>query len=184
MKYHDPTNIKRRTRRSSSSGKTQPVSIAKEWPGGDIEQDEESQVQLTHAQLHAMSRRGLWGFLVFLVISIVAFMVQDFKLYETLSEPFLQILGCPPPAFLIHLALTGYGFTVIVPVLIRMATGANPVVAWHHLACRSVFYLFYLVSNALPMNFLIVFGLGVLFYLLEQLGVWTYRYKVLSHPQV
>jgi hypothetical protein len=133
--------------------------------------------RLTNAQLQALSRKGLWGLLIFLLASVAAFMVQDFNLYQAFPEPILVILGCPPPATLIHLALTGYSFTVVVPVLIRMATGAAPAVGWHHLPCRTVFYLFYLASTTLPENFLAVIVIGGLLYLVEQLGIWTYLYR-------
>jgi hypothetical protein len=130
-----------------------------------------------------MARKGLWGLLLFLLFSIAAFLVQDFNLYKTLPESILQILGCPPPAILIHLAMTGYSFTVVVPVLIRMVTGEPPVVRWHHLPCRAIFYLFYLVSTTLPENFLAVTVIGVFLYAVEQLGIWTYLYNNLNRAE-
>ncbi len=134
--------------------------------------------------LHALSHKGLWGLLLFLLASVAAFMAQDFNLYQTFPEPVLQILGCPPPAILIHLALTAYSFTVVVPVLIRMATGDKPVVRWHHLLCRVIFYLFYLASTTLPQNFVAVIVIGSLLYAVEQAGIWSYMYKNLHGTEV
>jgi len=179
MNDHDPITNKRQRKFSGQQPRARVVAIKRNWPGGDLDQPNETRECLTCAMLHALSRKGLWGLLVFLVASVAAFMVQDFNLYQSFPEPVLEILGCPPPATLIHLALTGYSFTVVVPVLIRMATGENPVISWYHLPCRVVFYLFYLASTTLPENFVAAFTIGCLLYVVEQVGIWSYLYKLL-----
>ncbi len=173
MKYHNPISRKN----SEKSHKTCSVPVAKNWLDRDVVAPIRAGKQQIPAGLHDLSRKGLWGLLFFLLVSVAAFLGQDFNLYQTFPEPVLQILGCPPPAILIHLALIGYSFTVVVPVLIRMATGEKPVVGWHHLLCRSVFYLFYLVSTTLPENFMAVICIGALLYAVEQVGIWSYLYK-------
>jgi hypothetical protein len=57
-------------------------------------------------------------------------------------------------------------------------------VGWHHLLCRSVFYLFYLVSMTLPENFIAVIIIGILLYAVEQTGIWSYMYKNLHEAKV
>jgi hypothetical protein len=153
------------------------VAVRKVWFDNEDDEEQSTGPRLTDTELQALSRKCLWGLLLFLLAGAAAFMVQDFNLYRTFPDPVLQFLGCPPPATLIHLALTGYSFTVVVPVLIRMATGAAPTLGWHHLACRSVFYLFYLVSTTLPQNFLAVIIIGSLLYIVEQVGIWTYLHR-------
>jgi hypothetical protein len=155
------------------------VSIRKNWPDGNLGQPKETPEGLNCAMLYALSRKGLWGLLIFLMISVAAFLVKDFNLYQSLPEPVLEILGCPPPATLIHLALTGYSFTVVVPVLIRLANGDNPLLRWYHLPCRVAFYFFYLVSTTLPENFVAALTIGGLLYLVEQVGIWSNIYKLL-----
>lgn len=135
---------------------------------------------LTAAELQAMARKGLWGLLLFLLTGVLVFLVRDFNLYRVLPEAVLEVLGGPPPATLIHLALAGYSFTVVVPVLIRMANGEQPVVGWRHLFWRLAFYLFYLVSTTLPENFLALVVIGSLLYLVEQAGIWSYRHQHLD----
>jgi len=179
MKGYNSINHKSQGKFIKHTPHAKEISIKKRWPDGNLEQSDETHECLTHAMLDALSHKVLWGLLIFLVASVIAFMVQDFNLYQSLPEPVLEILGCPPPATLIHLALTGYSFTVVVPVLIRMATGESPVFSWYHLPCRVVFYLFYLVSTTLPENFVAAFTIGCLLYVVEQVGIWSYMYKLL-----
>jgi hypothetical protein len=108
---------------------------------------------------------------LFLLVSCAAFLVRDFNLYVSFPESVLQILGCPPPATLVHIALAGYIFTVVTPLTIHLLNGENPVVHWRHLGYRASFYGFYLFSNTLTANFILVFAIGIALYLLEQLIV-------------
>jgi hypothetical protein len=184
MKYHNPINHKSHDKRVDKSQKAQALAANEHWLGGDSDEQHNTGPRMDSSALHALSRKGLWGLLLFLLASVAAFMVQDFNLYQAFPEPVLQILGCPPPAILIHLALTAYSFTVVVPVLIRMATGEKPMVHWHHLPCRTVFYLFYLASTTLPQNFVAVIMIGSLLYAVEQAGIWSYLYKNLHGAEV
>ncbi len=177
MTYRSQMIDKSSRRNDRKVSRSTTVAVKKAWFDDQNDEVQSTGPRLTNAELHALSRKGLWGLLFFLLASVAACMAQDFNLYRTFPEPVLEILGCPPPATLIHLTLIGYSVTVIIPVLIRMATGVIPVVGWHHLACRSVFYLFYLVSTTLPQNFLAVIIIGSLLYLVEQLAVWTYLYR-------
>lgn len=120
--------------------------------------------------LRAVSRRSLWSLQLFLLISIAAFLVRDFNLYATLPESVLQILGCPPPATLAHIALAGYIFTVVTPLTIHMLNEDKPTAQWRHLGYRTAFYCFYLFSNTLAANFILVFATGLVLYLLEQVS--------------
>jgi hypothetical protein len=125
-------------------------------------------------ELYALSLKGLWQFLLFALISTAAFCVQDFNLYAVLPESALQILGCPPPANMISIALAIYGISAFIPILISLSGGSKPTHRWQHLGYRSTFYLFYLVSNSLETHFTTVFIIGLTLYGLEQLSTWTY----------
>lgn len=127
--------------------------------------------------LRAISKRSLWSLQLFLLISCAAFLVRDFDLYATFPESVLQILGCAPPPLLVQIALGGYIFTVVTPLLIHMINGDPPALSGWHLAYRSIFYLFFLCSNTLTAHFVPVFAAGVSLYLLEQtcVGLGIYR---------
>ena len=177
MNYHDSTAAKRPLKNTAKHHKTKTFAISRSWPDGPVDQARESSDGLSLTALHALSRKGLWGLLLFLLASLAAFVTRDFNLYQALPESVLQVVGCPPPATMIHLALTGYSFSIVVPVLIRMATGENPVVGWRHLFYRVAFYPFYLFSMALPENFVAVVTIGILLYVVEQIGIWSYMHK-------
>ena len=119
----------------------------------------------------AISRQNLWNLQLFLLISCAAFLVRDFNLYTTFPESVLQVLGCPPPPILVHLALAGYIFTVVTPLTIHLLNGDRLTVQWRHLGYRTAFYLFYLCSGTLAANFIMVFAIGVVLYLLEQASI-------------
>ncbi|MBW6512244.1 MAG: hypothetical protein K0A93_09065 [Desulfuromonadaceae bacterium] len=177
MKYLNPMTHKNHRKHADKSQKIHSVPVDNHWADDDILEQQSTGPRLSSSALYALSRKGLWGLLLFLLASVAALTVQDFNIYKSFPEAVLQILGCPLPAILVHLALTGYSFTVVVPVLIRMATGESPVVRWYHLFCRSVFFLFYLASMTLPENFVVVIIIGVLLYAVEQAGIWSYMYK-------
>ena len=184
MNRHDPNTLKRPLNNTAKQHRAKISVISKFRTDEPVDQAHESGACLSSVSLHTMSRKGLWGLLLFLLISVAAFMTRDFNLYQALPESTLQVVGCPPPAILIHLALTGYSFTIVVPVLIRMATGERPVVGWRHLFYRSAFYPFYLFSMALPENFVAVVTIGILLYVVEQISVWAYMYKHLRSVEV
>lgn len=123
------------------------------------------------AALRATSWRSLWSLQLFITISVAAFMVRDFNLYESLPENVLQILGCPPPPLLAHCALAGYALTVMIPLVIHLLDGDPPVSEWRQLGFRSAFYCFYLFSGTLASYFLLVFITGMTLYLLEQASI-------------
>jgi hypothetical protein len=119
-------------------------------------------------ELHSISRRGWSDLQRFILLSAAAFLVRDFNLYQAFPEDVLQILGCAPPPQLVLIALAGYVFTVITPLLIHLSQADKPVANRWHLAYRSIFYLFFLFSQSLDSYFMLVLGTGLFLYLLEQ----------------
>jgi len=131
-------------------------------------------------ELHSISRRGWSDLQRFILLSAAAFLVRDFNLYQAFPEDVLQILGCAPPPQLVLIALAGYVFTVITPLLIHLSQGDKPVVNRWHLVYRSIFYLFFLCSQSLDSYFMLVLGTGLALYLLEQAGMGVTLHR-LSH---
>lgn len=139
---------------------------------GWMARDRSEKSNLTgNAALRATSWRSLWSMQLFITISVAAFMVRDFNLYESLPENILQILGCPPPPMLAHCALAGYVLTVMIPLVIHLLDGEQPAAEWRQLGFRSAFYCFYLFSGTLASYFLLVFVTGMILYLLEQASI-------------
>jgi hypothetical protein len=128
--------------------------------------------------LHALSRRSLWELLLFVLISIGALSLQEFNLQESVSEPVRRLLGYPPPAYLVSIALAVYCFAALINLLTQLASDAEPLLRWSQLGYRSVFYLFYLFSGSLASHFMAVFFIGLFLYGFEQLHIWVYSSRV------
>ncbi len=125
--------------------------------------------------------QSLLSLSIFLFLSIVAYTFKSFNLFEVSSEPVRQLLGCPPPAYLINIALAVYCFSSAILTLTAMANAAQPTQKWNHLGYRSAFYIFYSFSGAIAANFLPVLLVGISLYGLDQLHIWFYHAK--ENPQ-
>ncbi|MDX2495720.1 MAG: hypothetical protein QNK27_12225, partial [Desulfuromusa sp.] len=124
-----------------------------------------------------VQNHSLMSLVTFLLISICAFTFKDFNLFESASEPVRQILGCPPPAYLISVALAVYCFSSAILTLTAMASDAQPTQKWNHLGYRSVFFAFYCFSGAIAANFLPVLVVGLSLYGLDQCHIWLHNAK-------
>jgi hypothetical protein len=139
---------------------------------GNILQDHQQELQL-------FSRRWLQGLFAFLFISTCFFWIRRIDLLAPLAESTRQLLGCPPPPALTSLALAVYLFSTVVLLLDRTAGGSRPSLKWRHLVCRSVFFFFYAVANALDEYFIFVFVAGLVVIGLELLNIYAYSMKTL-----
>lgn len=132
---------------------------------------------------HRMARRNLWELVVFLLISICAYAFRDFNLFASASEPVRQVLGYPPPAYLVSIAMAVYAFSSVTLTLTAMARDAQPGQSWNHLGYRSAFFIFYAFSGAIAANFIAVLFCGLSLYILEQSHVWFYNTKVIAQEK-
>ena len=130
-----------------------------------------------------VQNHSLMSLVLFLVISICAFTFKDFNLFESASESMRQILGYPPPAYLISVALAVYCFSSAILTLTAMANDVQPTQKWNHLGYRSAFFLFYCFSGAIAANFLPVLLVGLSLYGLDQCHLWIYNAKMNSEEK-
>lgn len=128
-----------------------------------------------------LQNQSLLSLSIFLLLCIVSYTFKTFNLFEISSEPIRQLLGCPPPAYLINIALAVYCFSSAILTLTAMANDARPVQKWNHLGYRSAFFVFYSFSGAIAANFLPVLLVGVSLYGLDQLHIWFYHAKENHH---
>ena len=123
--------------------------------------------------LYGRGRRGLWGLLLFVLISTLFALAQQFVLYDLLSQQTRTLLGKPPSHTLISIALAVYSFSALVIILARMAKGPGIYKGWPHLGYLTVFYLFYWAGNSLEGNFWAVFMAGITILGLEHYHTWA-----------
>ncbi len=120
---------------------------------------------------------GLMSLVLFMAISICALTFKDFNLFESASESVRQLLGYPPPAYLISIALAVYCFSSAILTLTAMANDAKPTQKWNHLGYRCAFFGFYCFSGTIAANFLPVLLVGLSLYSLDQCHIWFYNAK-------
>jgi len=122
--------------------------------------------------LERASGTGLWSMVLFLLVSMLAF--DGFSFFPDLSEDVRIMLGKPPPASLISLALVVYAFSGIVRTLAMMSRNIKPYRGMMHAAFFVAFYVFYHLSGALPDNFWAVFFAGLSVMGLENYYLWSH----------
>lgn len=124
--------------------------------------------------LHILSRQGLWGLLVFVLISIVAVYFQDSNLLANVSQETRNFLGKPPSPKMINIALAVYSFSALILTLSRLSDRTEVYRGWAHVGYLSGFYIFYLLSNALRVNSLAVLVAGVTILGLEYYSIRSF----------
>jgi hypothetical protein len=127
-----------------------------QMPGRD---DLRQRIELRIRRLERASGNGLWSMVLFLSVSFVAF--QGFSIFPDLGEKARKMLGTPPPAEMISLALVVYAFSSIVQTLARMSRKIKPYTGLMHAAFFTAFYTFYHLSGFLQDNFWAVFFAGI-----------------------
>lgn len=123
-------------------------------------------------KLEKASGNGLWSMVFFLVVSFAAF--DSFSFFPDLSPEMRRLLGTPPPAKMISLALVVYAFSGIVRTLASMSRNIKPYLGLMHAAFFTAFYVFYHLSGALQDNFWAVFFAGISVMGLENYYLWTH----------
>lgn len=131
----------------------------------------QARIEARIRKLERSSGGGLWGMVLFLLISFAAF--DGFSILPDLPEAIRQKLGAPPPIDLISLALVVYAFSGIILTLARMTTDTGSYRGFTHAAFLAGFYGFYHLSGGLPDNFWAVFFAGLSVMGLENYHLWT-----------
>jgi hypothetical protein len=129
--------------------------------------------------LPVRTRRNLWDLLLFLLISVVAFRFRTVDFSSLVPAHMEEILGAPPPAGLIGVALVVYTLSAVVLILNRLMRGLEPSFRRYELALRSVFYPLFFTAGALDGNVERVFAAGLLLFMVEQVHASVYAARVL-----
>src|SRR6185369_15666317 len=89
-------------------------------------------------------------------------------------ETVTAVLGKPPSAPIISIALVIYTFSAIILSLSRMAAGIEHRSSFSHVGFLTAFYLFYYFGKSLDENFWAVFGSGITILGVESYRIWTF----------
>jgi hypothetical protein len=122
-------------------------------------------------RLNRFSTRGILALSLFLVVSIFAWWGFFF-----LPNPdtVTAVLGKPPSANVISIALLLYTFSAILLSLSRMTAGIEHHSSFTHVGFLTAFFLFYYFGKSLQENYWAVFGSGITILGVESYRIWTF----------
>lgn len=117
------------------------------------------------------SIRGILALSLFIVVSIFAWWGFPFL---PAPDRVTAVLGKPPSAHIISIALIVYTFSAITLSLARMSTGVEHRSSFSHVGYLTAFFLFYFFGKSLEENYWAVFGAGMTILGVESYRIWTY----------
>jgi hypothetical protein len=122
-------------------------------------------------RLNRFSTRGILALSLFLVVSIFAWWGFFF-----LPNPdtVTAVLGKPPSANVIGIALLLYTFSAILLSLSRMTAGIEHRSSFSHVGFLTAFFLFYYFGKSLQENYWAVFGSGITILGVESYRIWNF----------
>ena len=121
-------------------------------------------------RLSHLSTRGILSLALFLVVSILAWCGFSFL---PAPDTVTAVLGHPPSARIISIALLIYTFSAIILSLSRMTAGIEHG-SFSHVGYLTVFFLFYYFSKSLEDNYWAVFGAGITILGVESYRIWIF----------
>lgn len=130
--------------------------------------------------LFQLSRRGLWGLLIFLAASAIALYFREHTLTGSLPAGLMDQLGPTPPVILVNIVLVVSTLCSLIIIAGRIHGSRRPGNTWTHLWFRLFFYLLYFIADALNSHFNAVFISGLAVIALQHYNIWNYYSRVIE----
>jgi hypothetical protein len=131
-------------------------------------------------RLQRFSARGVLALALFLAVSLLAWWGFPFL---PAPETVTVLLGKPPSARIISIALLIYTFSALILSLARMSTGLEHRSSFSHVVFLTSFFLFYYFSRSLQENYWAVFGSGITILGVESYRIWSFCSETISKKQ-
>lgn len=131
-------------------------------------------------RLNRLSTRGILALALFLAVGTLAWWGFVF-----LPSPgsVTAVLGKPPSARIISIALLFYTFSALILSLSRMAAGVEHKSSFSHVGFLTGFFLFYYFAQALEDNYWAVLGAGITILGVESYRIWTWCAEGITKKQ-
>jgi hypothetical protein len=133
----------------------------------------------TIAELHALSRRGLWGMLLFMSISAVILYLNEAGFFAQAPASLKELFGEAPPLTWLHIVLAVSWLSAFVQILGRVAADGKPCYSWCNIGLPTVFYPLYILCDSTGTHFPAVFAAGLVLLLVEHASVTSYASRAL-----
>ena len=134
-------------------------------------------------ELHALSRRGLWGMLLFLSLSAAALYLSQAPHLAMVPARIKEMFGPAPPAHLLHLALAVSWLSALVMILGRRGADGKPGYSWCNIALPAAFYPLYVFTDPAGTHFPAVFAAGLVLLIVEHVSVRSYAVKAIGEER-
>ena len=130
-------------------------------------------------ELQALSRRGLWGILLFLTLSAVTLYCREAGLFALVPADLKDLFGEPPPTHLLHIALAVSWLSALVLILGRVTGEGRPCYSWYNVGLPAAFYPLYVFADPAGTHFPAVFAAGLVLLVIEYVSVLCYASKAI-----
>jgi hypothetical protein len=147
---------------------------------GVLTPQDESTLKTDIDRMYCMSRRGLWGLLIFLVFSAMAYYFRNCTLSSILSGDVVAQLGPAPNVILVNIVFGASSVSSLLIIAGRIYNGFQPSNTWTHLDFRVFLYLLYFISGSLNEYFNVVFISGLVVLGLQHCNVWNYYTRAIE----
>lgn len=122
-------------------------------------------------RLSRLSSRGIMALSLFLIVSIMAW--WNFPLLPA-PDAVIAVLGKPPTARMVSIALLLYTFSATILSLTRMIAGIEHRSSFVHVGFLTGFFLFYYFGKTLEDNYWAVLGAGITILGVESYRIWSF----------
>ena len=129
-------------------------------------------------ELHGLSRRGLWGILLFLSLSAATLYCSVAGIFAMVPADIKELFGDAPPANWLHMALAVSWLSAFVLILGRAGDG-KPGYSWCNIGLPTAFYPLYVFSDPAGTHFPAVFAAGLILLVVEHASVTFYASKAI-----
>lgn len=140
----------------------------------------QEEVLSTIRELHALSRRGLWGILLFLAVSALTLYSSEAGLFASVPSDVKELFGDPPPVQLLHIALGVSWLSAFILILGRRSGEGKPCYSWYNIGLPTAFYPLSIFSDRTGTFFPAVFAAGLLLLVVEHATVVSYATRVIE----
>ncbi|WP_460594976.1 hypothetical protein [Geomonas sp. Red276] len=131
------------------------------------------------AALHALSRRGLWGLVLFMAASAAALYGSSSGLFSLIPTEIREMVGDGPPPVALHLVLAVSWLSSFVLIIGRRGGDGQPGYSWYNVGLPTVFYPLCIFTEHADTFFPVVFVAGLVLLLLEHFTVTSYAFRAI-----